>query len=410
MAKQDKCLVAIDVGSSKVGVLIGKPTDFGEIEILGQGEAANRGTRRGNIVNVEATVAALRRATEEAEMMAGYEVESAYVGIAGSDIRSVNSRSMVSVARKDREIRPNDIQRVLEAAQDAALPSDREILHAVPQEFVVDDQTGISDPVGMLGSRLEASVHLVTGHATRSKTLLTCVNKAGIRVRELVFEPLAGAEAVLRDEERERGSLLVDIGSGTSGYALFAEGEVQHSGVCPIGASHFTNDLAQVLRTPIEEAERLKVRSGSCLESLVGDEEGISVPSVGGGATHVVRRRELCDILQPRAEEMFHLILEDLHRMGRADMLRGGVVLTGGGAQLNGLLELAQQMFAVAARYGLPERYSGLTQVIETPTWSAAAGLLRYAVVVEGAPGRKRERLSMHSVVNRVRSMFSDLL
>lgn len=410
MAKQDKCLVAIDVGSSKVGVLIGKPTAGGEIEILGQGEAANRGTRRGNIVNVEATVAALRRATEEAEMMAGYEVESAYVGIAGSDIRSVNSRSMVSVARKDREIRPSDIQRVLEAAQDAALPSDREILHAVPQEFVVDDQNGISDPVGMLGSRLEASVHLVTGHATRSKTLLTCVNKAGIRVRELVFEPLAGAEAVLRDEERERGSLLIDVGSGTSGYALFAEGEVQHSGVCPIGASHFTNDLAQVLRTPIEEAERLKVRSGSCLESLVGDEEGISVPSVGGGATHVVRRRELCDILQPRAEEMFNLILEDLHRMGRADMLRGGVVLTGGGAQLNGLLELAQQMFDVAARYGLPERYCGLTQVIETPTWSAAAGLLRYAVVVEGAPGRKRERLSMRSVVTSLRGMFSDLL
>ncbi len=410
MTKQEKCLVSVDVGSSKVGVLIGKPGEDGEIEVVGQGEASNRGTRRGNIVNVEATVAALRRATEEAEMMAGYEVESAYVGVAGNDIRSVNSRAMVSVSRKDREIRPTDIQRVLEASQAAALPSDREILHAIPQEFVVDDQGGISDPLGMLGSRLEVSVHLVTGHTTRSKTLLTCVNKAGIRVRELVFEPLASAEAVLRDEERDRGVLLIDIGSGTSGYALYAEGEVQHSGVSPIGASHFTNDLAQVLRTPFEEAERLKVRSGSCLQSLIGDEEGISVPAIGGGATHVVRRRELCEILQPRAEELFGLILEDLHRVGRADSVRGGIVLTGGGAQLNGLLELSEQMFGSAARYGLPERFRGLSQVIESPTWSAAAGLLRYAWIAETAPGRKRERVSVRSVVNSLRGMFTDLL
>jgi len=410
MAKQDKCLVAIDIGSSKVGVLIGKADGRGEVEIVGLGEAPNRGTRRGNIVNVEATVSALRRATEEAEMMAGYEVESAYIGLAGNDIRCVNSRGMVSVARKDREIRATDIQRVLEAAQGAALPSDREILHAVPQEFAVDDQGGIADPLGMLGSRLEVSVHLVTGHTTRSKTLLTCVNKAGIRVRELVFEPLGSGEAVLRDEERERGTLLMDIGSGTTGYALYADGEVQHSGVSPIGASHFTNDLAQVLRTPFDEAERLKVRSGACLASLVGDEEGISIPAIGGGATQVVRRRELCEILQPRAEELFGLIHDDLHRIGRADLLRGGVVLTGGGAQLNGLLELAEQMFGTATRYGLPERFHGLSQVIESPTWAAAAGLLRYALVVEDSPGRKPERLSVRSVVSGLRGMFADLL
>ena len=411
MPKPDTCLVGIDIGSSKVGVLIGKKDDDGDIEIIGQGMAPNRGTRRGNVVNVESTVEALRRATEEAEMMAGYEIEGAYVGVAGFDVRSVNSRGMVAVTRKDREIRAADIQRVLEAAQSAALPSDREILHAIPQEFIVDDQGGISDPLGMSGSRLEVAVHLVTGHTTRGKTVLTCVNKAGIRVKELVFEPLAAAESMLRLQERELGTLLIDVGSGTSGFAFFLEGEVQHSGVCPIGASHFTKDLAQVLRTPFEEAERLKIQKGACLTSLVGDDEGISVPSVGGGTVNVVRRRELCEILQPRAEELLQLVHDDLHRVGRSDQLRGGVVITGGGAQLSGLLELTEQVFDTGVRYGLPEGFKGLTQVIESPSWSTAAGLLRYGLLAEEAPGRgQANRLSVKSMIGSLKGMFSDLL
>ncbi len=301
MAKPQQYFVGVDIGSSKVGVLVGQRGDDGGMEVVGRGLAPNRGTRRGNIVNVEATVEALKQATEEAEVMAGVEISRAYVGVAGADVRSVNSRGMVSVARKDREITRQDIRRVLEAAQSAALPSDREILHSIPQEFLVDEQGGIADPMGMLGSRLEVAVHLVTGNVTRSKTLLTCVNRAGIEVVELVFEPLATARAILTEDERELGVLLIDIGAGTAEYALVLDGEVYHSGVLPVGAGHFTNDLAMVLRTPFGEAEKIKTRHGCCLEGLVIDDTGISVPTVAGGSSRIVPKRELAGILQPRA-------------------------------------------------------------------------------------------------------------
>lgn len=411
MAKPDRYLVGIDIGSSKVGVLIGHHDESDSLEVVGKGVAPSRGTRRGNIVNVEQTVEALKEATEEAEVMAGVEIERAYVGVAGVDVRSVNSRGMVSVARKDREISAQDIKRVLEAAQSAALPSDREILHAIPQEFMVDDQDGISEPLGMLGSRLEVATHLVTAHSTRTQTLLTCVNKAGIRVIEIVFEPLAAAEAILSDDERSLGALLVDIGAGTTGYALYAEGEVQHSGVVPIGASHFTNDLAQVLRTPFDEAEKIKVRSGCCLASLVSEDEGITVPSVGGGSDQVVRRRELTEILQPRAEELFELIHNDLTRMGRGEPPRGGVVLTGGGAELSGLLEMADQVFDARTRYGLPQGLGGLIEVIHSPIWSTAAGLICYALQAERLRGRERSpRFGVRQMMGNLRGMFTDLL
>ena len=376
MPKPEPYFVGIDNGSSKVGVLIGQRDRKNGIEVVGKGLAPNRGTRKGNIVNVEATVEALKQATEEAEVMAGVEISRAYVGVAGADIRSVNSRGMVSVSRKDREITRQDIQRVLEAAQSAALPSDREILHAIPQEFVVDEQGGIGDPLGMLGSRLEVMVHLVTGNVTRSKTLLTCVNRAGIEVVEMVFEPLATAEAVLTPDERELGVVLMDIGAGTTEYALFADGEIQYSAVAPVGAGHFTNDLAMVLRTPFNEAERIKTKHGCCLPAMVTDEEGISVPTVAGGTSRVVPKRELCEILQPRAEEMFNLVRDDLFKHISEESLRGGVVLTGGGAQLDGLLEMCEQIFDVGVRYGLPRGLGGLLDVIRIPTWSTASGLL----------------------------------
>lgn len=412
MPRADRYYVGVDIGSSKIGVLIAQRDDRGELEVVGRGLAPHRGTRRGNIVNVDATVKALKQATEEAEVMAGTEVSKAYVGVAGADVRSVNSRGMVYVARKDRQITLPDIKRALDAAQSAALPSDLEILHAIPQEFVVDDQSGISEPLGMTGRRLEVSVHLVTGHATRNKTLQTCVNRAGIEVVELVFEPLAQAEALLTPDERELGALLVDIGSGTTGHALFAEGEIHHSAVLPVGASHFTNDLAQVLRTPFEEAERIKLRKGCCLTSLVGDDEGISVPSVGGGGARVVPRLELCQILQPRAEELFQLIRDDLQRSGCEGRLRGGVILTGGGAQLDGLLELAEQIFDSSVRYGLPRGLGGLVDVINSPAWATAAGLVRYAQAQEAASqrGLRRPLFSFKTMVHGLREMFVDLL
>lgn len=411
MPKQDEPLVGIDIGSSKVGVLIGQ-RDGDSIEVVGKGMAPNRGTRRGNIVNVEQTVEALRAATDEAEVMAGVDISRAYVGIAGSDIRSVNSRAIVSVARKDREITRQDIHRVLEAAQGAALPSDREILHAIPQEFVVDEQGGIADPLGMLGSRLEVSLHLTTGTSSRTKNLQTCVNKAGIEILELVFEPLATAEAVLGGDERELGALLIDIGNGGTEYALFKDGEVRHSAVLPIGASHFTNDLAMVLRTPFAEAERIKLRFGCCLESMVDDEDGVTVPAVAGGTQRIVPRAELCEILQPRAEELFTLILQDLSANGLDEHLRGGVVLTGGGVKLDGILELAGQVFQATTRYGLPQRLGGLVDVISSPQWCAASGLLLYGRLAEQQQSRAgRRRLpSVRQLFGSLRNVFSDLL
>jgi cell division protein FtsA len=412
MPKPDTHLVAIDIGSSKVGVLIAQPDEGGGVEVVGKGLSPNRGTRKGNIVNVEATVDSLKQASEEAEVMAGVEIERAYVGVAGTDLRCVNSRGMVSVARKDREITRQDISRVLEAAQSAALPSDREILHAIPQEFIVDEQAGISDPLGMLGSRLEVAVHLVTSNVTRNKTLLTCVNRAGVEVIEMVFEPLATAETVLTHDERELGVLLMDVGAGTTDYAFYLEGEVRHSAVLPVGAGHFTNDLAMVLRTPFSEAERVKVGQGCCLAGMVGEDEGISVPTVAGGGARVVPRRELCDILQPRAEELMTLLQEDLVKNGLEGELRGGVVMTGGGAQLDGLLEMAQQVFNAPVRYGVPQSLGGLVDVISSPTWSAASGLLLYGM--HAAENQQREAKSkgftVGGMLGSVREMFSDLL
>ncbi len=412
MPNADDYLVGIDIGSSKVGVLIGHKDGSGGLEVVGKGLAPNRGTRRGNIVNVEQTVEALKQASEEAEVMADVEISRAYVGLAGSDIRSVNSRGMVTVSRRDREIGRADIQRVLEAAQSAALPSDREVLHTIPQEFFVDEQGGILDPMGMLGTRLEVAVHLTTGNVTRTKTLQTCVNRAGIEVIEAVFEPLATAEGVLSDDERELGVLLIDIGGGSAEYALFSEGEVQHSAVLPIGASHFTNDLAMVLRTPFAEAERIKIKYGCCLESMVDDGEGVTVPAVAGGAQRVVPKRELCEILEPRAEELLSLIRDDLARNGWDESLRGGVVLTGGGVQLEGLLELAGQIFSSTARYGLPQGLGGLVDVISSPTWCTASGLLLYGLAAERDQhkGKKRRSFTVRKLIGSLRGVFSDLL
>jgi cell division protein FtsA len=411
MPKPEPYVVAVDIGSSKVAVLIGQQDAKGAVEVAGKGSAPNRGTRRGNIVSVEATVEALKAASEEAEVMAGVEISRAYVGVAGHDIRSVNARGMVTVSRKDREITEADIRRALDAAQSAALPSDREILHALPQEFVVDEQGGISDPKGMLGSRLEVNVHLVTGQTTRSKTLLTCVNRAGIEVAEMVFEPLAAGKAALSADERDLGVLLLDIGAGTTGFALFADGEMQHSAVLPIGAGHFTNDLAMVLRTPFPDAEKIKIKDGCCLGSMVQDEQGIAVPAVAGGASRVVPRSEICEILQARAEELLSLVRADLVKGGWDGSLRGGVVLTGGGAQLDGLLEMAGQVFGSSARYGLPQRLSGLLDVISSPGWTTAAGLLLHGLDREASPkGRERRPGLVRGVIDRFRDVFTDLL
>jgi len=412
MPKMDDYLVGIDIGCAKVGVLIGHPAEDGTVEVVGRGKSRNRGSRKGNIVNVDATVAALKEATEEAEVMAGVEISRGYVGVAGTDVRSVNSRGMVSVSRKDGEISEGDVRRVLDGAKSAALPSDREVLHAIPQQFMIDDQHGIADPLGMQGKRLEVAVHLVTANVTRLKTLVNCVNKAGIEVIGPVFEPLATAEAILTHDERELGVLLLDIGSGTTEYAVFADGEIEHSAVLAVGATHFTNDLAMVLRTPWNEAEDIKRKYGCCLPGMVNQGEGVSVPTVAGGPPRVVPKPQLCDILQPRANELLSLVREDLIKFGYEESLRGGVVLTGGGSQLDGLLEMSEEIFDCGVRYGLPRGLGGLVDVINSPAWCTASGLLLHALSERQASANRSKGnvFNIRGVVGRVRGMFSDLL
>lgn len=416
MPNSDKRLVAIDVGSAKVAVLIAERTGIdGEpgLKVVGVGKAPNRGTLKGYIVNVEATVNALRRATEEAAAMAGTEISRAIVGVGGSDLRSANSHGTASIENGYRGVSPADIDLVLNAALDVPLPPDREILHAIPQEFSVDDHGGIADPRGMAGSRLEVKVHLVMGHAPKTRTLVRCLNQAGVEAAEVVFEPLATAETVLLPDERELGVLMLEIGAGTCGFAFFHQAEIQHSGVLPFGASHFTADVASVLRTSFAGAERLKLREGCCLPGLVDSDEKVAVPPVGGGASRTIARARLAEILQARAEEMLHLVQVEMEKAGCAERLRGGIVLSGGGSKLAGFPELAQQFFSCDARYGVPLGLDAEIEELADPTWATAAGLLRYAVAAEQARSpraRKGPARGMRRVMGSLRQMFNHLL
>lgn len=378
MAKPENFLVACDIGTSKICVLIGEENANGSLDVIGKGAAPNRGTRKGNIVNVDATIEAIKRAAEEAEIMGGVQIARAWVGISGSNVRSFNSRGVVAVAGKDREIKPEDVARVIDAARGVQIPQDHEVIHVVAREFAVDGQNGVADPVGMIGSRLEADVHVVTAPVAVTQNIVTCTNKAGIEVVQLVLEQFAAAEAVLTPDEKELGVLSVDIGGGTTEIAVYRKGSIAHTAVIPIGGDHFTNDLAVVLRAPITDAERIKKKFGCALRAAVGEDEMVEVPMVGGRAPKLCPRTTLSDILQPRAEELLSLIREDLERLGLEKEIRSGVVLTGGGAELEGLVEVAEGTFEGPVRVGIPSGVGGLVDVVSRPEWATATGLLLY--------------------------------
>ncbi|HEX6159354.1 MAG TPA: cell division protein FtsA, partial [Thermoanaerobaculia bacterium] len=342
---EDRYIVALDIGTSKVCVLVGEINDRGQLEIIGKGTSPMKGTRRGNIINLDQAIEAVKKAVDEAEVMAGLQIESVYVGVAGDHIRSVNSRGVVSVMGKHKEIAREDIERVIEASKSINVPAELELLHVIPREFVVDGQDGIHDPLGMNAGRLEANVHIVTGARTHNQNILTCVNKAGIAVQELVLEQLAAAEAVLTQDEREMGVLLMDLGGGTTDYAVFLEGNVIHTNVLPVGAGHFTSDISVVLRTPMEDAERIKKRYGCALASLVTQDDPIEVPTVGGRAPKILSKHELTGILEPRAAEIAKLVYRDLEKVGLDKEIRSGVVLVGGGAEMDGMVEMVEQVF-----------------------------------------------------------------
>jgi len=352
--------------------------DDGALDIIGMGTADSKGLRKGVIVNVDPTVECIKKVVEEAELMAGINIEEAYVGIAGEHIMGSNSRGMISINSRDHVISRDDINRVIEAARQIPIPTDKDILHVLPQEFMVDGQDEIGDPLGMSGNRLEVNVHVVTCGTTQLQTLLTCVNKAGIEVTDTVLEQLASSESVLTPDEKELGVALIDIGGGTTDLAIFEKQSLWHSYIRSIGGDHFTSDIAVGLRTPMGEAERIKKRYGCALSSLIEEEETIEVPSVAGRKPKYMSRQILCEIIQPRAEELFLIMKDEIERMGLTRSLNSGVVLTGGGSLLEGMVEIAERIFDLPVRIGKPVGVGGLIDVINSPVYSTAVGLIIY--------------------------------
>src|SRR5918994_1047377 len=353
--------------------------DDGSLEIIGLGVAESKGIRRGAVVNLEAAGESIKHAVEEAELMAGVEVDTVHIAISGPHIKGFNSRGVIAVAGKNREITRDDVRRAIDAAKAVALPTGREILHVLPQDFVVDDQDGIGAPVGMTGARLEVNVHIVTAGSTAIQNIVTCVNRAGVRVIECVVEQIAAGESVLTPDEKDLGVALVDIGGGTTDVAIFERGSLWHSAVIGVGGDHFTNDIAVGLRMPIPDAEKLKRKCGCALTAMVDEDETMEVASVGGRRARVMPRRILSEILQPRAEEIFHLVWDEIRRAGYEKSLNSGIVLTGGGAILDGLPEIAEQIFDLPIRRGSPIGVGGLADHVNSPAFASAVGLTLFA-------------------------------
>src|SRR5213593_1442964 len=390
MAKRTNHTLGLDIGTSKVTCIIAVPGEEGLLQIVGMGEAESRGLRKGVIVNPDAAVESIKRAVEEAERMSGVQAEEVTINLAGSHIMGFNGQAIVAVANRDRMITADDVRRAIDSACAIQLPAGREIVDRLPQEFIVDDQDGINDPVGMTGARLAVKVHIVTSPVTARQNAINAVNRAGLIVADMIIEQLAAAEASLTEDDKEYGSALVDIGAETTGLCVYQRGAVQHTAVFPLGGSHFTNDIAFGLRTPIPEAEKIKRTVGcACSTSLTELErsELVEVPSVGGRAPRQLSRQILCDILQPRAEEVLMHVADEIKDAGWERQLSSGVVLTGGGALLSGMTEIAEQVFDAPVRLGYPERdrFGGLIEDIQSPAWAAAAGLSLVAYRAQAA-------------------------
>lgn len=376
MAKHDNLIVGLDIGTTKICAIVGEPTDDG-ISIIGIGSHPSKGLRKGVVVNIESTVAAIKRAVEEAELMAGCDITTVNASITGSHIKGINSRGIVAI--KEREVRSTDMQRVIDAAQQVAIPVDREVLHVIPQEYIIDNQDGVRDPVGMSGVRLEVKVHIVTAAVSAAQNVIKCCNRAGLNVGEIILAPLATAEAVLGQDEKELGVAVVDIGGGTTDLAIFCNGSVMHTTVLPLGGNQLTNDVAVGLRTPANEAEKIKQRYGCGLTSLVSREETIEVPSVGGRNPRILSRQILSEIMEPRMEEIFNLVRQEIARAGFEDRISAGIVLAGGSAILEGMPELAEQVFNLPVRRGMPKDVGGLTDVVRNSMYAAGVGLVQLA-------------------------------
>ncbi|WP_081137058.1 cell division protein FtsA [Halomonas sp. BC2] len=371
-------VVGLDIGTSKVVAIVGQPTDDGGIEIAGIGSHPSRGMKRGVVINIESTVQSIQRAVEEAELMAGCDIHSVYVGVAGSHISSMNSDGVVAI--KEREVTPYDIERVIDSARARAISEGQRVLHVLPQEFSIDAQGGIREPLGMSGVRLEAQVHLVTAAMNAVQNIEKCVRRCGLDVDAIILEQLASSMAVLTEDERELGVCMVDIGGGTTDMAIFSEGAIRHTAVIPIAGDQVTNDIAMALRTPTQHAEEIKVKYACALTQLAASDEMIKVPSVGDRAARDLSRQALAEVVEPRYEELFTLVRDELRRSGYEDMVAAGVVLTGGTSRMEGVSELAEEIFHMPVRIACPQNVRGLADVVRNPIYATGVGLLHYAL------------------------------
>lgn len=394
MAKKQekKFLVGLDIGTSKVVAIVCEVTPEGDIDIIGLGSHPSRGLKKGVVVNIESTVQSIQRAVEEAELMAGCQIHSVYTGIAGSHIRSLNSHGIVAI--RDKEVTPNDVERVIDAARAVAIPADQKILHVLPQEFIIDEQDGVREPVGMSGVRLEAKVHMVTGAVSAAQNIVKCVRRCGLEVDDIILEQLASSYAVLNEDEKELGVCLVDIGGGTTDIAVFTDGAIRHTAVIPIAGDQVTSDIAVALRTPTQHAEDIKIKYGCALTQMASPDESIEVPSVGDRPPRRLARQTLAEVIEPRYEELFTLVQAELRRSGMEDLIAAGIVLTGGSSKMEGAIELAEEVFHMPVRMGLPQGVNGLVDVIRNSIYSTGVGLLLYGHKHQHRKGRD------HSVID----------
>ena len=408
MRGQENIIVGLDVGTTKICAVVGEVSKS-DINIIGIGTHPSVGLRKGVVVDIESTVESIRKAIEEAELMAGCEISAVYAGIAGGHITGFNSRGIVAI--KGPEINKQDVDRVIDAARAVAIPMDREVIHVLPQEFIVDDQDGIQNPVGMSGVRLEAKIHIVTGAVTSAHNIVKCANRSGLDVCDIVLESLASGEAVLSPEEKELGTALIDLGGGTSDLAIFSSKNIKHTFVLALGGNNLTNDIAIGLRTPLPDAEKIKMKYGTCLSRNIASDETIEVPGMGGRKPRTLSRQILGEILEPRMEEIFTLIRREIFRSGMENLITSGVVLTGGSSLLDGSPEVAESIFSLPARLGKPTGISGLVDVVNNPMYATAVGLVLYGA--KSQPEKKfriRDTNIFNRLMSRMKKWFKDVI
>ena len=407
MAKREerKLLVGLDIGTSKVVTIVGEISPENVLEVIGIGSNPSRGLKRGVVVNIESTVQSIQRAIEEAELMAGCEIHTVYSGIAGSHVRSLNSHGIVAI--RDKEVSASDVDRVIDAARAVAIPADQKVLHVLPQEFLIDSQEGIREPIGMSGVRLEAKVHLVTGAVSAAQNIVKCIQRCGLDVEDVVLEQLASSHAVLTEDEKELGICLVDMGGGTTDIAVFCGGAIQHTAVIPIAGDQVTNDIAVSLRTPTQYAEEIKIKYACALSQLANVDETIEVPSVGDRPPRRLARQTLAEVVEPRYEELFSLVRDELRRSGFEELIAAGIVLTGGCAKMEGAIELAEEIFHVPVRLGIPQYVGGLSDVVRNPIHATGVGLLLYGKeTVQARADRAVASVGMPGVFQRMKNWF----